>query len=114
MLDEDDFRARARAFRDAFAAYDVYYAAKAFLCTEVARWVAEEGLHLDVCSAGELRVALRAGFDPARIGYHGNNKTDPELRRAVAVGRRADRGRLLRRDRAAGRDHRRGRAPRRA
>jgi diaminopimelate decarboxylase len=86
VLDEADFRARARAFRDAFAGYDVYYAGKAFLCTTVARWVAEEGLCLDVCSAGELAVALRAGFDPARIGYHGNNKTPAELARAVEVG----------------------------
>ena len=86
VLDEDDFRARARAFRDAFSAYDVFYAGKAFLCTEVARWVHEEGLCLDVCSGGELTVALRAGFDPARIGYHGNNKSLMALRRAVSVG----------------------------
>ena len=86
VLDEADFRARARAFREAFGAYDVFYAGKAFLCTTVARWVAEEGLCLDVCSAGELTVALRAGFDPARIGYHGNNKTTAELRRAVEAG----------------------------
>ena len=86
VLDEADFRARARAFRDAFAAYDVFYAGKAFLCTTVARWIQEEGLCLDVCSAGELTVALRAGVDPARIGYHGNNKTHSELRRAVAAG----------------------------
>ncbi|HEU5038996.1 MAG TPA: diaminopimelate decarboxylase [Nocardioides sp.] len=86
VLDETDFRARARAFRDAFAAYDVFYAGKAFLCTTVARWVQEEGLSLDVCSDGELTVALRAGFDPARIGYHGNNKSLIALRRAVAAG----------------------------
>jgi diaminopimelate decarboxylase len=86
VLDEADFRARARAFRDAFTAYDVYYAGKAFLCTTVARWIAEEGLCLDVCSDGELTVALHAGLDPARIGYHGNTKTEPELRRAVAEG----------------------------
>ncbi len=86
VLDEADFRSRARAFREAFASYDVFYAGKAFLCTTVARWVAEEGLCLDVCSDGELTVALRAGFDPARIGYHGNTKTEPELRRAVAEG----------------------------
>jgi diaminopimelate decarboxylase len=86
VLDEADFRARARAFRDAFAAYDVFYAGKAFLCTTVANWIAEEGLSLDVCSATELTVALRAGFPPERIGYHGNNKTYPELRRAVGAG----------------------------
>ena len=63
VLDEADFRARARAFRDGFAGCDVYYAGKAFLCTTVARWIAEEGLSLDVCSGGELAVA-RAGRLP--------------------------------------------------
>ena len=86
VLDEADLRARARAFGNAFSGYGVYYAGKAFLCTTVARWIAEEGLNLDVCSAGELTVALRAGFDPERIGYHGNNKTTDELRRAVDAG----------------------------
>ncbi len=86
VLDVADFRSRAAAFRKAFADYSVYYAGKAFLCTTVARWIAEEGLCLDVCSDGELTVALRAGFDPARIGYHGNNKTPAELRRAVEAG----------------------------
>lgn len=86
LLDEADFRARARAFREGFEDYDVYYAGKAFLCTALARWVAEEGLCLDVCSDGELTVALRAGVDPARIGYHGNNKSAMELRRAVHAG----------------------------
>ena len=86
VLDEADFRTRAGAFRDAFEGYDVYYAGKAFLCTTVARWIAEEGLCLDVCSDGELTVALRAGFDAARIGYHGNNKSVAELERAVEAG----------------------------
>ena len=86
VLDEADFRQRAKAFRDAFKDYDVFYAGKAFLCTTVARWVQEEGLNLDVCSPGELTVALRAGVEPSRIGYHGNNKTYPELRRAVHEG----------------------------
>jgi diaminopimelate decarboxylase len=91
VLDEQDFRARATAFRDAFAAAfngnaDVYYAGKAFLCTEVARWVAADGLHLDVCTGGELAVALRAGVPGERIGLHGNNKSDAELRRALDAG----------------------------
>ncbi|WP_122818198.1 diaminopimelate decarboxylase [Nocardioides pantholopis] len=86
VLDEADFRARAGAFRDAFAAYDVYYAGKAFLSTAVARWVAEEGLCLDVCSGGELSVAERAGFPMARVGFHGNNKSVAELTRAVRLG----------------------------
>jgi len=86
VLDEADFRARARAFRDAFSSYDVYYAGKAFLCTTVVRWLAEEGLSLDVCSGGELLVAERAGFPMERIGFHGNNKSLRELERAVELG----------------------------
>jgi diaminopimelate decarboxylase len=86
VLDEADFRGRARAFRDGFAGCDVYYAGKAFLCTTVARWIAEEGLSLDVCSGGELAVAEKADFPMARIGFHGNNKTVAELERAVELG----------------------------
>jgi len=86
VLDEADFRARCRAWRTAFAGADVYYAGKAFLCTAVARWVDEEGLSLDVCTGGELAVALRAGFPPERLLFHGNNKSVAELERAVAAG----------------------------
>lgn len=93
VLDEDDFRSRARSFRDAFtdafrplAGADVYYAGKAFLCGAVARWVQEDGLGLDVCTGGELAVALRAGFPAARIALHGNNKSDAEIRRALEAG----------------------------
>ncbi|WP_166349464.1 diaminopimelate decarboxylase [Phytoactinopolyspora limicola] len=90
VVDEIDFRSRARAFRDAFdgafGGADVYYAGKAFLCTEVARWVADEGLGLDVCSGGELATALRAGFPAERIGLHGNNKSAAELSRALDAG----------------------------
>ena len=94
VVDEGDFRARARAFRDEFAApfetvcggADVYYAGKAFLCTSVAKWVAEEGLSLDVCSGGELAVARRAGFPAERIGFHGNNKSLDEIRAALDYG----------------------------
>lgn len=88
VVDEADFRARAAAFRDAFgsAGADVFYAGKAFLCMAVARWIAEEGLNLDVCSGGELAVALRAGFPADRIGMHGNNKSEAELRQALEAG----------------------------
>ena len=86
VLDEDDFRGRCRAWREAFADHDVYYAGKAFLCTAIARWVAEEGLSLDVCTGGELAVALRAGFPVERLLFHGNNKSVDELTRAVQVG----------------------------
>lgn len=91
LLDEADFRGRARAFVQAFEGWDVYYAGKAFLTRTVTRWVAEEGLHLDVCSEGELLTALRAGFPAGRIGMHGNNKSITEL----AAGLRAGVGRIV-------------------
>ena len=86
VIDEDDFRTRARTYRSAFAGADVFYAGKAFLSLASVRWIDEEGLSLDVCSGGELAVALRAGFDPARIGFHGNNKSVGELVKAVEAG----------------------------
>jgi diaminopimelate decarboxylase len=86
LLDEADFRARARQFREAFAGCEVYYAAKAFLSRAMARWVAEEGLSIDVCTGGELQVALDAGFPVERIALHGNNKSRSELQAAVAAG----------------------------
>src|SRR3954470_19914674 len=86
FLDEDDLRARARAYTSSFDGADVYYAGKAFLCTTVARWIAEEGLGLDVCTGGELAVALAAQFPAERITLHGNNKSVAELTRAVAAG----------------------------
>ncbi len=86
VIDESDFRRRARAFRHAFAGADVYYAAKAFASLATVGWVRDEGLSLDVCSGGELMLALRAGFPPARIAFHGNNKSVPELTLAVEAG----------------------------
>lgn len=94
VLDEAEVRARARAFQTSFgAAADahgttarVYYAGKAFLSTAIARWVTEEGLGVDVCTRGELEVALAADVDPSRIGFHGNNKSVSEIERAVQVG----------------------------
>ncbi len=86
LLDESDFRARARAFKDAFDGCQVFYAAKAFLSRAVARWVAEEGLSIDVCSGGELAIALDVDFPPERIALHGNNKSVAELEAAVAAG----------------------------
>jgi diaminopimelate decarboxylase len=86
VLDEDDFRARCRGFREAFPDADVYYAGKAFLSRAVARWVVEEGLNLDVCTGGELTVALAADVPPSRIALHGNNKSSTELSAALAAG----------------------------
>jgi diaminopimelate decarboxylase len=86
VLDESDMRARAAEFRDAFEGADVYYAGKAFISKAVVRIVASEGLCVDVCSGGELAVALSAGMPPEKIGLHGSNKSITELRKAVEVG----------------------------
>ncbi|WP_228375086.1 diaminopimelate decarboxylase [Demequina iriomotensis] len=94
VIDEEDMRARACAFRDEFTAafgrhgakVDVYYASKAFLSSKVARWMRADDLCMDVASGGELELALRGGMPAARIGLHGNNKSDAELRRALEVG----------------------------
>ncbi|MFF9014764.1 diaminopimelate decarboxylase [Streptomyces sp. NPDC014870] len=87
FLDEDDFRARCRAWADAFGRdADVFYAGKAFLSRAVVRWLDEEGLNLDVCSGGELSTALSAGMPAERIAFHGNNKSHEEIERAVSVG----------------------------
>jgi len=87
---EDDLRARARAYRDAFEArqadYEVVFASKAFPCTAAYRLFAEEGLSVDVASGGELHMALHAGFDPSRILMHGNNKSDEEILAATRAG----------------------------
>jgi len=87
---EDEMRARARAYREAFESrgreFEVLYASKAFPCTAAYRLFAEEGLSVDVASGGELHIALRAGFDPARIHMHGNNKSDEEILLASRAG----------------------------
>jgi diaminopimelate decarboxylase len=86
IFDEADFRARCREFAHGFAGADVCYAAKAFCAKAVVRIVAEEGLNLDVCTGGELVVALAAGMPPSRIKVHGNNKSTVELATALDAG----------------------------
>jgi diaminopimelate decarboxylase len=87
---EDDMRARARAYLDAFRAhterFEVIFASKAFPCVASYRLFAEEGLSVDVASGGELHLALAGGYDPARIYMHGNNKTRRELDYALETG----------------------------
>jgi diaminopimelate decarboxylase len=87
---EDDMRARARAYLEAFRAridrFEVIYASKAFPCTAAYRLFAEEGLSTDVASGGELHLALAGGFEPSRVHMHGNNKTPAELDYALEVG----------------------------
>src|SRR5215212_4820165 len=86
---EDDMRARARAYMDAFSArtddFEVVYASKALPVTAAYRLMAQEGLSVDVASGGELHLALRAGVEPGRIFMHGNNKTEDELRLAFGA-----------------------------
>ncbi|NQX24159.1 diaminopimelate decarboxylase [Curtobacterium sp. VKM Ac-2852] len=94
VVDERDVQSRAVRVRNAFAeAFErigshahVYYAGKAFLTTQVVAWMAEADLRVDVCTAGELAVALAGGIDPGRLGFHGNDKSDAEIARAVEVG----------------------------
>ena len=94
IVDEADARSRAVGIRESFdAAFarvgstaKVYYAGKAFLSIQVARWMLDAGLNIDVCSGGELAVALAAGADGSRLGFHGNNKSLDEIDRAVGVG----------------------------
>ena len=92
FLDEDDFRSRAQTWNielsKAFGpqAGRVYYAAKAFICVEVARWIADLGIGIDVCTGGELAVALKGGVNAENIELHGNNKSIEEIEQAVAAG----------------------------
>ncbi|OIJ90179.1 diaminopimelate decarboxylase [Streptomyces monashensis] len=86
VLDEAEVRDRCRTYRDAFPDAEVLYAAKAFLCRAMAHWTAEEGLGLDVCSAGELELAVTTGFPAERIVLHGNAKSPRDLETALRLG----------------------------
>jgi len=87
VCDEEDVRSRCREYLEAFGPDSrVFYAAKAFCSRAVLRWVSSEGLGVDVCTGGELEVALSAGVPPEQITLHGNNKTLDELSRAVSAG----------------------------
>jgi diaminopimelate decarboxylase len=92
FLDEDDFRSRALTWNSELSkafgpqAGRVYYAAKAFICVEVARWIADMGIGIDVCTGGELAVALKGGIKPENIELHGNNKSLEEIEQAISAG----------------------------
>ena len=92
FLDEEAFRSRAiswqRSLESEFGpnAGTIFYAAKSFICTAVAQWIAEIGIGIDVCTGGELAVALAGGISPEKIELHGNNKSVAEIDRAVSVG----------------------------
>ena len=92
ILDEDAYRSRALAWHNGLQAEfgaqagTIYYAAKSFICTAVAQWIAEIGIGIDVCTGGELAAALAGGINPQNIELHGNNKSVAEIDRAVSVG----------------------------
>ena len=91
VVSEDDLRARARAFIGAFEAagqddFRVVFASKAFGATAVMGVFAQEGLDCDVASGGELHLALRAGFSPSRLVFHGNARDDGEFQMALDAG----------------------------
>jgi diaminopimelate decarboxylase len=87
VCDEADVRSRCRDYMEAFGPQArVFYAAKAFCSRAMLRWVSSEGLGVDVCTGGELEIALSAGVPPEQIALHGNNKSPSELELAVRVG----------------------------
>jgi diaminopimelate decarboxylase len=92
FIDEADFRERAlawdKALKDSFGSHagTVYYASKAFICTELARWIKEIGIGIDVSTGGEMAVALAGGINPGKIEVHGNNKSLGEIEKAISVG----------------------------
>jgi len=87
VMDEEAIRAKCRAFVDAFTSryprVEICYAGKAFMTAAMCRIVEQEGLGLDVASGGELYTALKAGFPTHKIVFHGNFKSDQELRMAL-------------------------------
>ena len=89
IIDESDFKERAQQWKSGLDRYFgssagmAYYAAKAFISKDVARWVDAAGLGLDVCTGGELAVAIAAKFPPSRIEMHGNNKSEVEIAEAI-------------------------------
>ncbi|CAN2179420.1 LysA Diaminopimelate decarboxylase [Candidatus Nanopelagicaceae bacterium] len=92
FLDEDAFRSRSLAWHEGLqsqfgpSAGTIYYAAKSFICTAVAQWIADIGIGIDVCTGGELAVAIAGGVNPSKIEVHGNNKSVSEIDRAVSLG----------------------------
>ena len=90
VIDQADFFLRAKSWRQvldtSFGGGQLYYAAKSFICIEIAKWLKELKLGLDVCSAGELAVALAADFPASDIEFHGNNKSESEITTAINAG----------------------------
>ena len=92
VLDQKDFFFRAESWKRALERHfgpqvgTVYYAAKAFVCVEVAKWIDQLGLGIDVCTGGEMAVVRAANFPVERIQVHGNNKSEKEISDSLAIG----------------------------
>lgn len=86
LIDEAQVRDAARAYRRALPEAEIAFASKSLCTRAVLRWVAEEGLSLDTCSAGEIAVARAVGFPAGRILLHGNTKTPEDLKAALEYG----------------------------
>jgi len=87
VIDEQALRSRAREYLQAFASrHDksgICFAAKAYPSASIIRVLAQEGLGCDVVGGGELRIALAAGVEPAKIVMHGNAKSDDDIQAAL-------------------------------
>lgn len=91
LTDEERIRHNCRVYKEAFARYFPEgscpaYASKAASYKEIYRIMTEEDMHVDVASCGELYTALKAGYDLKNAYYHGNNKTDEDIRFAMDHG----------------------------
>lgn len=90
VLDEVTIRGRCqqylKAFRSHYPNTEIIYACKALCTAGVLKVVTSEGLGLDVSSGGEFYTALKAGCDPRKIYFHGNNKSKHELKLALEAG----------------------------
>jgi diaminopimelate decarboxylase len=90
VVDQDDFVVRTNAWQaalnESFGSGKIYYAAKSFICVEVAKWLKQLKVGLDVCTGGELSVALAADFPANDIEFHGNNKSEAEITTAIKEG----------------------------
>jgi len=90
IYDEQTVREQCRAYHGAFRAliddYEIVYASKAFSCRAMAELIAQEDLSLDVATGGELAAARAAAFPPARIYFHGNNKSVAEIESGLDAG----------------------------
>jgi len=87
VYDEETVRRRSAEYIAAMGgAGQVLYSAKAFASPQFLRVIAEEGLGLDVVSAGELHLALTSGFPRDRIHFLGNNKSMVDVEAAYSAG----------------------------